>query len=269
MLFAGSMNPDSSRTNVLSGHEDEIVAMYRAGKSLHKIACHFGVATTAISQKLHRLGVRRVQNIKLIPDDVREQVLRLYPEHGTEPIAAMLGISKWAVVNIAREGGLKIRNRGQMRRVITDAEKARMRDLANSGMTYTKIARILHTSALQVSRYLRSVGIHRKPGGSRHGQWKGGSTMNNTGYRMVRVHPGDPMACMRIAAGYVLEHRLVMARHLGRPLSALETVHHINGDRVDNRIENLQLRIGKHGNGVAVQCCDCGSKNVRPVPLED
>jgi len=39
------------------------------------------------------------------------------------------------------------------------------------------------------------------------------------------------------------------------------------GDGLDNRLENLQLRQGRHGKGEAMQCAVCGSHNIIHVPL--
>jgi hypothetical protein len=80
-------------------------------------------------------------------------------------------------------------------------------------------------------------------------KWKGGLYKTTDGYCRVLVS-GHPRADVR---GYVFEHILVMQNHLGRVVEPYETVHHKNGIKGDNRIENLELRIGNHGPHAAIE----------------
>ena len=71
--------------------------------------------------------------------------------------------------------------------------------------------------------------------------WKGRRSKTSEGYTKVLLPPEDFFYLMATGTGHILEHRLVLARHLGRCLQPWEIVHHINGVKDDNRLENLEL----------------------------
>lgn len=94
-----------------------------------------------------------------------------------------------------------------------------------------------------VSKRCRSCAGKLKPHpcGTEALRWKGGRRLHSAGYIEIKLQPNDffyPMA----VNGYVLEHRLVMAKHLGRNLQSWELVHHkgIRYTDVRNKSDNLE-----------------------------
>src|SRR3990167_10881635 len=65
--------------------------------------------------------------------------------------------------------------------------------------------------------------------------WKGGKTKYSDGYIVIK----DPLHPFSDKNGYVREHRLIVEKSLNRFLDPQEVIHHINGKRDDNRLENL------------------------------
>lgn len=73
--------------------------------------------------------------------------------------------------------------------------------------------------------------------GKDHPSWKGGEYINDSGY-VLKLHRNHPS---NVRKPYLREHRLILEAHLGRILTKDEIVHHINGNKTDNRLENLMI----------------------------
>jgi hypothetical protein len=100
--------------------------------------------------------------------------------------------------------------------------------------------------------FTKSCGCLRKRKGPQHHAWKNIKKYTNQGYVLVyitdKTYPGEVRK-----SGYVLEHEYVMVKHLGRALFPNEQIHHKNGNRANNQIDNLELWASSHPSGQRIK----------------
>lgn len=256
--------------------------LYEELQSGHAVARKLDIASTTAYRLLKEAGINLPdrhgpeiqQRKKALQGERAEAAVRDYAKGmPMQALRAKYEVSDFAIKTAVRDAGITSRPLGGQTEVFTEEEVAEIVRLYREGWSQTMIAARYGCNQIRISRLLRnrgcSDGDERRARGKRHGMWKGGRTITSHGYVQVWLASDDPLASMRDHTGYVLEHRLIVARWLGRPLTASETVHHIDGDRQNNRLENLQLRQGKHGIGSAYVCYDCGSHRVGPDRLKE
>jgi hypothetical protein len=128
-------------------------------------------------------------------------------------------------------------------------------NLIEKGATASQVADLLDVNPETVRKFARTRGISIERfdmSGESHPSWKGGTTVDRSGYILRRVPVDGPYGYLIRAiasrgkagtdpAGYAPVHRIVMHDIIGRPLVKGETVDHIDGNKQNNAPENLRL----------------------------
>lgn len=246
-----------------------IVATYKELKSARRVGERLGIGATTVARRLAVNGVS-LTGVAGLPRKLPASIVAEY-ESGLSmnEIARKYSASLPTVAEALERAGFTPRARGARRKELQRELTAKVVKAYAELGSQEKVGKLLGITQTMVSRYLRAGGIVVRPDGPR----KGGKIRTGTGKKYVAVYVprDDPMSVMasRVSgAAYVMEHRLVVARWLGRPLESHETVHHINGDTEDNRLENLQLRSKHHGAGVVHRCRACGSTDIESTRLQ-
>lgn len=275
-LFAeGKLYPHPWKLSHVS--RGELARLYEEERlSLRRIGKIYSVTNATVRRRMKEVGIKcrpQRSGYKLIRNKLssvsKDELVSLYYDHGFSltQVAQKYGVSpsmvsdKMERLSIPRRpgGGSWFKGKGKLAKV----SKEEMDELYNQRkLTIKQIAQKYEVSDASMYTKFEELGIPRRVyKGNLTWNWNGGRQRRAKGYVSVLVNPDDPFYSMADSNGYVLEHRLVMARHLGRPLLRTEVVHHRpDVARDDNRIEVLYLMPNPSSHSSLSPCSHCPLK---------
>ena len=179
----------------------------------------------------------------LKPHQDRDWLIQQYEveRRSAKSIGAECSVSDATIFRWLIKHGIETRNRVDKSycRKLT-CNSVELAKLYVSGMTIAQLADLYGVCAMTIHKFMVKHRISRRSVGGQFGKanrnWKGGR-INNRGYEAT-LEKDHPLAGRN---GYVPTHTLVMEQILGRPLEKTERVHHKNGVKNDNGVENLEL----------------------------
>lgn len=234
--------------------KDELVNSYKNGVTLSEIAQEYRVTYFGIRKIFKSWGVdtslaHQPKNVSVLYKH-KDEITKLYNDLNisVRQIGIKYGVAyktvrdtliKWGIHRsgrVSKNSLLRDKQWLSDRYLIDKMSISEIATLANASNGATSSS-LLH-SGIQMRTVSEGIEIARvKYSGSGSGNWKGGNKKTGKGY-VYKYAPDHPHATQD---GYVMRHRLEMEKHLGRYLTQEEIVHHKNGVKGDDRIENLEL----------------------------
>ena len=219
-------------------------------KSEREIANELGFARQTISIYISEYGLNKKQ-VYISKEELYQRYI--VEDKKIDEIGEIYGLSKSAI-----QSRIKKYKIHKDPKYIFDISKEKLFELyTTQNKSAREIGDMYGVKSSTVLYHLKRYGIKRRKGAFQKGhkfpreiyeiisEKNKGTRIKGQGHKIFRpdgyVDIYFPTHPNHTKNGYVPEHRLVMEKHIGRYLTKDEVVHHINGIKDDNRIENLQL----------------------------